>query len=450
MSPRDAPGPGHGPGPGLASADAPDPPTAASTTVPPGPPPRAAAPALWLLVAMTGLGPFSMQVLIPALPVLARDLGVSYASAQLSLTLYLVGVAAGQLLYGPLSDRRGRRPPLFAGLALYLAASVVAALAPSLGWLLAARVAQAVGACAGLVLARAIVRDVWPREEAASRLGYVTMGMTVAPMAAPLVGALLEERFGWRAALWSCLLFGAPLLLAAWARLPETLRPAERRGPPRPGAGGPFAALARDYAVLLRAPAFRAPAAVVACSTGVFFSFMAGAPRAVVEGLGLAPRTYALAFVAISVAFALGSWLAGRHSARLGVARMLSLGVWSSTAGAALGVGLAALPVLGLAPPTLAALFGPMTLIAVGNGASQPSAIAAAVGARPALAGTASGLMGAAQMTFGALMTLVAGLAETGSGLGMAITMLGCSIGAQLALRGTRRGLAPAAPPPPR
>ncbi|MFH5926002.1 multidrug effflux MFS transporter [Roseomonas xinghualingensis] len=389
--------------------------------------PPARKPALWLLVAMTGIGPFTMQILIPALPRVAVDLGVPYAAAQLTLTLYLIGVALGQLIYGPLADRFGRKPVLLWSLLLYLIASALSALAPDMTWLGIGRVAQAMGACAGMVLGRAIIRDVWPREEAASRIGYVVMAMTIAPMVAPMAGALIEERFGWRAAMIACLGFGVPLLLAIWRRLPETLREPQ----PLPGLRG----MGMAYVSLLRLSAFRWIGAVGAASTGVFFAFMAGAPQ-VVEHMGYSPRAYATAFLAISVSFAFGSMLAGRYSMRFGLVRMLSVGLWITVLGAA-----AMLAVQLLLPHTLMGFFLPMTLVALGNGLSLPNAVAAAISVRPERAGTASGLLGAVQMGFGALMTIVNGAVETGSGVATALVMAACGVMAHIALSGARRRL---------
>lgn len=145
---------------------------------------------------MTGLGPFTMQIVIPSMPVMAAALAVPYGTVQLTLTLYLIGVAVGRLLYGPLSDRNGRKPLLLAGLSLYLVGSVGAALAPTAGLLILARVVQAAGGCAGLVLGRAMVRDAYPREQAASVIGYVSTAMSVAPMVSPLLGSVLTGQFG--------------------------------------------------------------------------------------------------------------------------------------------------------------------------------------------------------------------------------------------------------------
>lgn len=383
-------------------------------------------PSILLLVAMTGIGPFTMQIIIPSLPAMAMALAVPYGTIQLAVTLYLIGVALAQLLYGPLSDRFGRKPLLLGGLSIFLVGSVAAALAPSAGWLIAARVLQAVGSCAGLVLGRAMIRDSYPREQAASVLGYVSTAMSVAPMIAPLLGALLERQFGWRASMVACLVFGVPLWLAVRARLPETLtQPA-----PLPGLYGMIGA----YATLVRIPPFRAYCGITAFSTGAFFAFAVGGPLVVVQTLGYASTTYAAAMMMIALSWSAGTFTAARLATRMGVPRMLRLGTRVTFAGGVLAV-LANL----LLPPGLWVFFLPMVVVAVGNGMTQPNAIAAAVSVRPGLAGTASGLVGALQMGLGAVLTVVAGLTETGSGLATAVCMLACGVGAQVYLGKTRR-----------
>ncbi|SFK26355.1 MFS transporter, DHA1 family, bicyclomycin/chloramphenicol resistance protein [Falsiroseomonas stagni DSM 19981] len=384
-------------------------------------------PPIWLLVAMIAIGPFTMQVLVPSLPSMGRDFGASTAAVQLTVTLYLLSVGVGQLIYGPLSDRFGRRPLLMGGLALYAVASLGAAMAGGIGWLVIARAFQAMGACAGVVLARAVIRDVWARDQAASVLGYVTMGMTIAPMLAPLLGSYLDQTLGWRASMWACLVFGLPLALVAWKRLPETL-PAPQ---PLPGL---FAILAA-YRSLWAIPVFRAYAALTACATGVFFAFLGGAPYVVVQGMGYTPVQFAIGFAAISVFFAAGNWLAGVLSKRLGILRMLSVGTMITVVGS-IGAVVGQLAF----PPHILVFFVPMVLVGVGNGMTQPNAIAGALSAKPQLAGTASSLVGALQMGFGALMTFVVGLVEYGAGIGTALTMAATGSACWLALRGARRG----------
>ena len=418
MSPRDIPAEDH-PTPSLAMLR----PTPAVAPAPPPPRPK---PSTLLLVAMTGLGPFTMQILIPCLPAMAIALAVPYGTVQLTLTLYLIGVALGQLLYGPLSDRFGRKPLLLGGLLLYLAGTLAAALAPSAGFLILARVAQAVGGCAGLVLGRAMVRDSYPREQAASVLGTISSAMAVAPMVAPLLGSALEEGFGWRATMLACLVFGVPLLLAIWRWLPETLTvPA-----PLPGLAGLLGA----HAALLRLPAFRAYAAVTAFSTCVFFAFAAGGPLVVIGRMGHAPTTYGAALMLISVSWMAGTFAVSRLVHRLGVMRMLRLGTAVTLAG-----GVLAMAVELLLPAHILLFFLPVAVVAVGNGMTQPNAIAAAVSVRPQLAGTASGLVGALQMGSGALMTMAAGWTETGGGLATAGWMFAGGLGALASLHAVRR-----------
>ncbi len=366
-----------------------------------------------------------MQVLVPSLPAMGRELGASTATIQLTVTLYLVAVGAGQLVYGPLSDRFGRRPLLLGGLAVYAVASLAAALASGVVGVVVARMMQAFGACAGVVLTRAVIRDVWSRDESASVLGYVTMGMTIAPMLAPIIGSVLDIWFSWRSTMLACLAFGIPLAIVCWRRLPETL--------PAPQPLPDLASIWAAYRGLFAIRSFRAYNAVTACSTGVFFAFLGGAPYVVVQGMGYSPVTFAIAFAATSVAFAGGNWVAGRYAQRIGSMRVLEIGVLVNTGGALLAA--AAIPLL---PPHILGFFIPMGLVAFGNGMTQPSAIAGALSARPQLAGTASALVGAMQMGFGALMTFLVGLVEFGTGLGTALTMAGAGIGSWLALRGAR------------
>ncbi len=380
-----------------------------------------ALPPVWLLTLLTGAGPFTMQILIPVLPSVAGHFAVPYASAQLTLTVYLIGIALGQLIYGPLSDRFGRRPLLLAGLAVYFLASIASALAPTIGMLVAARALQAAGACAGMVMTRAMIRDVFPRDQAASKIGFVMMGMTVAPMMAPLAGAELQALFGWRATMLACVAFGALLPLLVLRYLGETLKEPQ----PLPGLAGVGGA----YLALFRQHVFRCYALVTACSSGVFFAFMAGAPKVLVEGLGHTPRAYAFAFMTTSVSFALGSFIAGRLSARRGVKQMLHAGLIVTTLATFISLG-----TLAFLPLSLALFFAPIMLVGLGNGISQPNSMAAAISVQPKLAGTASGVVGATQMAFGALMTLVTGLVETGTGIGTAGVMTVCALGAQAGL----------------
>jgi DHA1 family bicyclomycin/chloramphenicol resistance-like MFS transporter len=378
-------------------------------------------PPIWLLVAMVGAGPFTLQIVVPLLPEFGRIFQAGTGWSQLLLTLALAGVALGQLLYGPLSDRFGRRPVVSAGFALFALTSMAAAASGNLQHLVVWRTLQAVGGCSGMVIGRAMIRDCFPRERAASVLGYVMMGMTVAPMLSPIVGSLMLAAFGWPAVFLLCALIGAVLLMAIRLRLPETLALPQ----PLPGPAG----LLRLYGGLLKVPSFNAFAATVALSSGVFFAFIGGAPHIVVTGLGRPPQDYAVAFLMISGFFGVGNFLAGRYSVRVGLMRMIGIGTTISFVGT-----VAALLAMLMLPPSLLNLFIPAAVMAVGNGMSQTNALMGALSVRPALAGTASGLAGCVQMLVGALISWVAGWLESGSGVATSLIMLASAMATQVVL----------------
>ncbi len=386
-------------------------------------------------MVLTAIGPFSMQIIIPAIPGLEHAFGVPAASAQLTLTVYLIGVAAGQLLYGPLSDRYGRRPMAIAGLVVFLAASVLGTLATTIGGLVAARALQAIGACSGMVLARAMIRDCYPRDRAASVMAYVFMGMTVAPMVAPIIGALLDEALGWRALIAVPGLLGLLLFAAVVARLPETLR--HEPGASRAG----FGTVVEASLILLRTPAFGVYAGCFAASSAVFFAFIGGSPFVVVRGLGLPTTAYGIAFMLLSIAYAAGNFVTARLAVRLGAIKLLSWGTGLTFLSAALALALVA-----FLPPHILSLFGPAMLMAFGNGIAQANAMAAAVSVRPQSAGAASGLSGAIQMSAGAVATVAVAAVETGSGVPTAALMLAFATACQVILWSGRGIAGPAAP----
>ncbi len=350
-----------------------------------------------MLVAAAATGPLALNIFMPSMPGLQREFATDYATVQLALTLYLVGVAVAQLFYGPLSDRYGRRPLMLAGLVLYIAGSGVSLVAPTIEVLIAGRVIQAVGGSAGIVLGRAIIRDLYERERAASMLAYVIVAMVVAPMLAPTIGGFLDIWFGWWAGFLFVLAFGAVVLVAALALLHET-----HHGE-RPPLG--LEGLVAGFGRLLRVRVYCGYAFQVAFTTSAFYSFLAGAPYVVIDLMGRTPGEYGLYSIAVSLAFMAGNFVTGRITERVGTDRMIAFGTSIALVGAGL---LAISAATGLLSPLT--LFGSMAVIGYGNGMSLPNGMAGAISVDPRAVGVASGLSGFLQMTVGAAMSYVVGL----------------------------------------
>jgi MFS transporter, DHA1 family, multidrug resistance protein len=364
-----------------------------------------------LLAGVTALAPFSLQIFLPALPAIQASFAVSTGVAQLALSLSILANAFANLAYGPLSDRFGRRPVLLVGLVAFIAGSLGCALAPTIHLLVVGRIVQSIGGAAGMVLARAIVRDRYDRDRSASIIAYLTMAMVVAPMLAPIVGAVLIDVASWRAIFFMAAGIGVVLIWQIAVRLDET-RPAEtgRIGGPLAGAGallcsGPF------WSYVLQST----------FGIAVFFSFIAGAPYFMMNVLGRSATEYGLWFILISAAFMAGNLIAGRISTRVGLDRMVLAGSLL----AATGAGLAFVLLLGSTWAPLA-LFGPMMAAGLGNGLSVPNAQAGAVSVEPLLAGTASGIAGFSQMFIAALVSQAVGMLENGTPYPMAAFMAGC------------------------
>ena len=328
--------------------------------------------------------------------------GAGTGTVQLTLSLYLLGMAISQLVLGPLSDRFGRRPVMLAGLALTVVASFAALAASSITGLIVARTFQAFGATAGIVIGRAVIRDLYERDRAASMIGWVTMAMVVAPMIAPLIGGTLDTLLGWHAIFVFIGLFAAAVLAWTAAWLPETKA--------RTGGGGLGHFIAAAIG-LLADRTFLGYALVAAFNSAMFFTFIGGAPHVVVTMMHRSSAEYGIWFLAISLAYMIGNFAAGRWSARYGVDAMIRGGVAVTVLGAALGI------VWALLEPHAgpAVIMMPQMIIGFASGFMLPNAIAGAVSVRPQAAGAASGITGFLQFGLGAATSQLIGHLLEGS-----------------------------------
>ena len=359
---------------------------------------------LGVLMALPALG---TDLFLPALPVLAEALAADVAAAQLTLTTYFLGLALGQVLWGPLSDRFGRKPVLIAGLALLLASSLAAASMDSVGAVIAARLVQGLATSSGAVVVRSIVRDLYAHEQAARLLASITIVFSIVPIAAPLGGAAIVGSGGWQAVFWCLALAAALLIGASVAGLRETA-PAERRSM------HPLH-IARTFAFILGEPRFIAPFLLILCAQIGILAWVSNSAFTLVSGLGVTVAAYSMMFAGVMLGQISGAWSSSRLVLRLGIARMLRSGAALMLAG---GLAAAALAWTGVAHwlavviPFFAFLFGAALIM--------PNATAAALAPFPMSAGTASSLIGAIAFSAGALVSVILGAAFDGSARPMA------------------------------
>jgi len=368
---------------------------------------------------MTALAPVSLQIFIPALPAIQSHFDSVPGVTQLVLSLSIFANAVATLLYGPISDRFGRRPVVLAGLITFILGSVLSALSSSISMLIAARVIQSAGAAAGMVLARAIVRDLYEREQAASVIAYLTMAMVVVPMLSPTIGALLIDSFGWHAIFVVMALVGVILSWLVWRHLTET-----HVGQ---ATGSLVTGFRQNGLQLLRRPAFRAYTLQSAFAISTFFAFLSGAPYFMIDILGHSATDYGLFFIVVATGFMLGNFTTARLGKRFGIDRFIRLGNVIALCGAACALGLM---LLGDWKPL--SLFGPMIVIAFANGLSIANAQAGAISVQPDLAGTASGIAGFAQMFTAALISQAVGMLQNGTPYPMVGFMMFCALASLL------------------
>lgn len=382
---------------------------------------------LLLLPPLVAFQAISTDLYLPALPSIVADLETDVGAVQLTLSVFLVGFALSQLVYGPLSDRFGRRPLLIAGTALYAVASLLCMVAGSIEELVLLRLVQSIGACAGPVLGRAVVRDVYGPEESARVLAYLAAAMALAPAGGPILGGYLTLWFGWRASFAVLTLFGAASLAGVLALLPETNR---RRDPT---AMQP-SMLAANYAALLKSPVYRRYVTVAVCAYAGIFSFISGSSYVLIEVVGLGPELYGMCFAAVVLGYMAGSLLAGRLARRVGIDGLIRGGGALCALGGAGGLALAL-----AVPASVASVVGPMAVFMLGAGFALPAANAGAIGPFPEKAGLASALMGFSQLALAALLGIVLGEIYGGTALPMMASLALVGTGVLLASRRLRQ-----------
>lgn len=353
---------------------------------------RTTPPHIITLVVIAGVAALCMNLFLPSLSAMALYFEIDYAVMQFAVSGYLAATALLQLVIGPLSDLFGRRPVMLASIAIMIAATLVCMLASDITVFMIGRVAQA-AVVSGFVLARAIVRDMVPMEQAASMIGYVTMGMSVVPMVGPTVGGLLNDFSGWQSSFALLALLGAGILVLAWFDLGETNH----------NKSASFSQQFHAWPELLRSPLFWGYALTSTLSSGMFFSFLGGAPFVGSVLYGLTPAMLGLQFFFMASGYMLGNFVSGRYASQIGINRMMLAG---NVIGIA-GIITAILLITGGAESAYA-FFVPLALIGVGNGVTLPSANAGMVSVQPHLAGSASGLGGAMTIGGGAALSVLA------------------------------------------
>lgn len=377
---------------------------------------RTTKPPIWLLMSATVSSQLALTIFLPSLPTIARSFYVTYGTAQLTLSVYLFAFAFAQLAVGPLSDSMGRRPILLASLVLFTIGSVCCALSPTIETLIASRLIQACGACGGVVLGRAIVRDSRSGPEMMRSMGSMASAMALAPAFSPLVGGQLLGYFGWQGSFWFTAAIGFAMLVAVWHILGETAP----KAPPR--TTGIVRGYIDGFRVVLRERRFVGLMIAATCASSGFNVFFSGGPILLIQVMGVAAELFGWFTLAWAGSFVVGSLVSSRLQGRVNSLLLIPVGQGILTLGA---VAMMATALLGFVTPL--ALIAPLMLMGWGNGLNMPNAMANALASVPAnRVGAASALMGFVQMIAAALLTLLIGYlphtTQWNIGLGVALT----------------------------
>ncbi|MFO1099117.1 MAG: multidrug effflux MFS transporter [Xanthobacteraceae bacterium] len=370
-----------------------------------------------LLALLTALGPLAMDLYLPSLPAIEAALAASAAQVQLTISVYLIGFAIGQLIYGPISDRFGRKPVLGAALGIFCVGTLVCSTAPTIGALIAARAVQGAGAAGVIVLTRAIVRDLYEGARAGRELSLMGAIMGVAPIVAPMIGGFTQTQFGWRFGFIVILVAGIAAIAVVARLLPETSRSSKP-------AGHPVVALARSFAIVGRNAGFLAHLGIATASYAGLFAYISGSSFVLQGVYGLSPLEFGLFYGMISLGFIAGTLTGAKIVTRHGFNRSLGVG-----AAALAGGGLLLIAAVGFAPSRIAVLALPMMIFLAGVGLVLPLSMAAALHPFPERAGAASSFMGSVQQVVGAAVGVIIGHALGASAWPMVIgiAVSGCT-----------------------
>ncbi len=369
-----------------------------------------------MLGLLSAIGPFAIDMYLPALPSIGQSLGASMTAVQASLMAFFISLGVGQIIYGPVSDMVGRKPPLYFGLVLFGAGSVGCALAPDIHTLVVLRFIQGLGACAGMVVPRAVVRDMHTGVDAAKLMSLLMLVFSVSPILAPLAGSILIEAFGWRSVFWAVTVAAGLGLVLLATSLPETRPPEQRVDSSIGSALGAYGLLLRDrhYLGLVFIGAF---------GMASFFAYLANSSFVLIDHYGLTPRQYSIAFAANAAAFIGVSQFTGRLGSRFGLVPIVKVAVAGNAAVMAL---LFALNLAGV--DQLAVMIG---LLFVGYGflgIVVPTTAVLALEEHGSIAGTASALMGTLQFVTGAVAMGVTGVFADGSARPMLAGIAACAV----------------------
>ncbi len=383
---------------------------------------------LWLLSALPAVGLFSSSAYLPSLPAMARDFGVPIGQVQLTVTAYLAAMAAFMLVVGPWSDRSGRRPVGLVTLIVFFAGSLAASWAPTIEWLIAARVAQGMGASGGMVLSRSMVRDAMSDQDAARANAHLGMSIAVAPIVAPMVGGLVQEAFGWRANLLLFAVLGLVLAAASLRGLVETLPVARRQTQ-----GG--LRLVTGYTELLRTRRFMANTLPVAIGALGIFAYNTQAPVLLIEELHVSAAAFGIYGALPPIGYVLGNFCVTRLTGQVTQRKLIEVGC------SLLGVAGGTVALLsGLFGDVAAMIAVPMLLFGLGNGLLMPNAMLRSMSVSPMLVGSSAALSSFLRMGAGALGSLVVASLPVHGGVSLGLLVAAMGALSLLCFVGLSRG----------